>query len=168
MRIPWQTSAEVFGQILRRHGLEPDAIADVPLAWTAFEEFLQVELDGIVPGDDSDADGFIVQWGRWPWNGERPSLSFTRQLAIPDPDDPESQPSYWHVDLQMFFRDEPGLVGLDELNESSTGFSFDPVGPARTAELAATRAHYLGLYPQLHAIWRATPISSELTMNQAD
>jgi hypothetical protein len=165
--VPWQSSADVFGQILRRHGVEPDAVGDVDVAWTAFVEFLQVEVDGIVSGD-GDVDGFLVQWGCWPWNGNRPSLSFTRQLAIPDADDPEWQPSYWQVELQLTFRDEPDLAGLDELNESSTGFSFDPIGTARTAELAATREHYLRLYPQLQAIWRAVPIESELTLYQAD
>lgn len=168
MPISWRAGAEAFGQILREHGLDPDAIADVIVAWTAFEEFVQLEVDGIVSTDESDADGFIVQWGRWSWNGNRPSLSFTRQLAVPDPDDLFLQPSYWHVELEMTFQDEPSLAGLGELNESSTGFSFEPIGPERTAELAAIHTHYLGLYPELRALWRATPISSELAMYQAD
>jgi hypothetical protein len=168
MPVPWQSSAETFGQILRRLGLDSNAVADVALAWTAFAEFLQVEVDGIASSEGSDADGFIVQWGRWSWNDNLPALSFTRQLAIPDADDPAGQPSYWQVDLQMTFQDEPNLAGLDELNESDTGFSFDPVGPERTAELAAMHTHYLWLYPQLQAIWHAIPIKSELTMYQAD
>lgn len=168
MPISWRAGAEAFGQILREHGLAPDAIADVTVAWTAFEEFVKLEVDGIVSTDESDADGFIVQWGRWSWNGNRPSLSFTRQLAVPDPDDLFGQPSYWHVELEMTFQDEPSVAGLGELNESSTGFSFEPIGPERTAELAAIHTHYLGLYPELRALWRATPISSELAMYQAD
>jgi hypothetical protein len=96
-------------------------------------------VDGILPGDECDADGFIVQWGCWSCNDKRPALCFTRQLAIPDPDDPDGQPSYWQVELEMIFQDEASLEGLDELNESSTGFSFDPIGPARGAELAAVR-----------------------------
>jgi hypothetical protein len=168
MPIYWRSGAEVFGRQLREHGLEPDAVTDVEAAWEAFEEFLQTPVDGIVSGDDADADGFIVQWGSWSWNDKRPSLSFTRQLAIPDADDPEWQPSYWHVELEMTFQEEPGLAGLDELNESSSGFSFDPIGPARSAEVVALRDHYLGLYPQLQVLWHATPVSSKLSLFQAD
>jgi hypothetical protein len=168
MSVAWQSGAEALGQLLRRRGIEPDAVMDVEAAWTAFGEFVQTPVDGIVSGDDSDADGFIVQWGCWSWNDERPSLSFTRQLAVPDPEDPDGQPSYWHVELELIFQDEASLVGLDELNESDTGFSFDPVGPARDAELAALHDHYLGLYPQLRALWYATPVETKLSLHQAD
>lgn len=165
---PWQSTADVFGQVLRRHGLDPSAVTDVAEAWAAFAEFLQIEVDGILSPVDQDGDGFIVQWGRSSWNGYRPSLSFTRQLAIPDAEDPAWQPSYWQLDLAMTFEDQPGLAGLDELNESDTGFSFTPVGPERAAELTEMHKHYLGLYPQLQAMWNAKPITTELTMYQAD
>ncbi|OLB79915.1 MAG: hypothetical protein AUI14_08855 [Actinobacteria bacterium 13_2_20CM_2_71_6] len=151
-----------------KHGIEPDAVTNVEAAWAAFGEFLQTPVNGIVSADDSDADGFIVQWGRWSWNDKRPSLSFTRQLAVPDANDPGWQPSYWHVELEMTFQDEPSLVGLDALNESNSGFSFEPIGPARGVELTVTHDHYLGLYPQLQAIWRATPTGSKLSLYQAD
>jgi hypothetical protein len=117
---------------------------------------------------DEDGDGFIVQWGRWSRNDDRPSLSFSRQLAIPDADDPDSQPSLWHVDLAMTFEDEPELARIGQLNESSSGFSFTPIGPERAADLADLRTHYLGLYPQLQAVWNAKPIKTELTTYQAD
>jgi hypothetical protein len=47
MPIPWRSSAEVFAQILRRHGVDPNAVANIETAWRAFGEFLQVEVDGI-------------------------------------------------------------------------------------------------------------------------
>ena len=166
--MPWPSSVDVFGQVLRRHGVDPDAVADVGAAWAAFEEFLQIEVDGTVSPEDEDGDGFIVQWGRWSWNDNRPSLSFTRQLGIPDADDPHGQPSYWQIDLAMTFEDEPDLAGIDELNESDTGFSFTPIGPERAAELTELRTHDLGLYPQLQAIWNSRPIKTKLTMYQAD
>lgn len=71
-------------------------------------------------GEDCDADGFVIAWGRWPENANRPSLSLTRLLAIPDAEDPDWQPSYWYVDLEMTFPDSPSLAGLGELNESNT------------------------------------------------
>jgi hypothetical protein len=166
--VPWQSSAEVFGRLLRQHGVDPDAVADVHAAWAAFEEFLQTPLDGVVAGEDSDADGFIAQWGRWSWNENRPSLSFTRQLAIPDAEDPDWQPSLWQVELEMTFPDGPSLAGLDELNESSTGFSFEPIGTARSAEIASTRDHYLALYPQLRALFNTVPDKSTLSLQQVD
>jgi hypothetical protein len=166
MPIPWQSSAELFGRLLRTHGIEPDAVTDVEAAWAVFVDFVQTWVDGMVSGEDADADGFIVQWGCWPWSDGRPSLSFTRQLAVPDADDPDWQPSYWHVELQMVFSNELGFAGLDELNESDTGFSFDPIGPARRAELATLHDHYLAVYPELQAVWRTTPAASGLSLHE--
>ncbi|MEJ3745334.1 hypothetical protein WEI85_18830 [Actinomycetes bacterium KLBMP 9797] len=168
MTVAWQSSAEVFERLLRQRGIDPHSVNDVEAAWAAFEEFVQTPVNGILPGDDCDADGFIVQWGRWSWNDKRPALCFTRQLAVPDPEDPDGQPSYWQVELEMLFQDEASLEGLDELNESNSGFSFDPISPARGSELAALRDHYLGLYPQLCVLWRATPVESRLSLHQAD
>jgi len=45
-------------------------------AWRVFCAFLAVEVDGLETAPDSDADGFIVQWGRYSWNGGLPSLQF--------------------------------------------------------------------------------------------
>jgi hypothetical protein len=166
MSVSWQSSIEVFSRLLRQGGVDPDAVADVHAAWAAFEEFLQTQLDGVASGED--VDGFIVQWGRWSWNDNRPSLSFSRQLAIADAEDPDWQPSYWQVELEMTFPDAPSLADLDELNESSTGFSFDRIGPTRAAELASTRDHYLTLYPQLRTLFDSAPAKSSLSLQQVD
>ncbi|MFI6284399.1 hypothetical protein ACIBCM_06510 [Streptomyces sp. NPDC051018] len=55
-----RNSSELFALILRRHGLDPDVVDDVARAWSAFQEFVQVQTDGIEPAED-DGDGFIVQ-----------------------------------------------------------------------------------------------------------
>lgn len=73
MATHWKNSPETFALILRRHGLDPDAVDGVARAWSAFQEFVQVEIDGIEPAED-DGDGFIVQWGRWGWNDSRTGL----------------------------------------------------------------------------------------------
>jgi len=163
--IPWRSSPEVFAQILRRHGVDSAAVTDVEAAWRAFGEFLQVEIDGV--DRDPDSDGFIVQWGRYSWNEKRPSLSFTRQLAVAgsgDRDDPDWQLEYWQIDLQMCFDDEPDLLGLDSLNFQDTDFGFDPIGLPRTAALAEARAE-MERYPQLRTLWRMTPVSSDLSFD---
>lgn len=165
--MPWQSSLELFDRLLRRQGVDPGAVADVAAAWVAFEQFLETPMDGIASAGDCDADGFIVQWGRWSWNSNRPGLCFTRQLAIPD-EGFDSRPSYWQVELAIVFPDGPSLLGLDQLNESDTGFNFQPIGPARGVELAAIHDHYLGRYPQLRALFDATPDRSALSLTQAD
>jgi hypothetical protein len=162
--VSWQSSADVFSEILRRYGCEPQAIIEVDAAWAAFVAFMQTEIDGLVP-EDSDADGSIVQWGRSSGHDmRRPYLSFSRQLAVPDAVDPERQPSYWHVELQMTFDDGPGLTGIDELDEQNSGFDFDPIGPARAAGLVTTREHYLRPYPQLRVLWGLKPAGSDLAL----
>jgi hypothetical protein len=155
--IPWRSSPEAFARILRRHGVDPTAVTDVEAAWRAFGEFLQVEIDGIDTTPDSDADGFIVQWGRYSWNDKRPSLSFTRQLAVAGSGD---DPELWQIDLVMCFDD---LHGLDSLN---TGFVFDLAGPPLSAALAEVRAE-MERYPQLQAVWRMIPVSSDLSFEPA-
>ncbi|HTJ33825.1 MAG TPA: hypothetical protein VL738_11395 [Dactylosporangium sp.] len=175
MPVQWQLSADIFAQTLRRHGVDPGAVLDVEAAWRAFGEFLQVDFDGLDP--DPDADGFIVQWGRYNWNGERLALSFTRQLAVlddeddpdpddPDPDDTDRPQALWQIHLELRFADEPDLVGLDGLETQDTGFAFDPIGPERAAALAAARTE-MERHPQLRAIWRATPVSSTLSFDYA-
>lgn len=122
--VTWQSSADAFTEILRRHGVDPDAVANIEAAWRAFMEFAQLTLDGLDPTPDSDADGVIVQWGRWSWAGDRPGLSFTRQLVVADPDrsdDAVEQPELWHVDLEMTFDDASELNGLDSLDTQDTG-----------------------------------------------
>lgn len=168
MPIPWRSSADAFAQILRQHGVEPDAIRDVEAAWEAFGEFLQVEIAGI-EGPENDGDGFIVEWGRWDWNDDQPALSFGRQLAVTEPDgrdDPHWQPEYWKVELQLIFGEDPAWADLDSVGHQDTGFDFDGIGAPRTAALGRIR-HFMESYPQLAAMWRAEPTRSDLTLDRA-
>lgn len=170
MPVPWRSSTEVFAQYLTSHGLDAAYVVDVEAAWQAFSEFLQMEIDGIDPDADSDADGFIVQWGRYSWNGHRPSLTFTRQLAIFGVDgreDPCVDPEYWQLSLEMRFDAGGDLTGIDALPEQDTGFNFAPIGPHRHATMAEMRTH-MERHPQLQAAWRAKPTESELTFDRAE
>lgn len=78
----WRSAADELAHALRRHGVDPDVVTDVRMAWIAFREFAQVEFSGLDPTPESDADGLIAQWGRYSWNDHKLSLSFTRQLAV--------------------------------------------------------------------------------------
>jgi hypothetical protein len=169
MPIDWRSSAETLARLLHSHGAGADDIADVETAWQAFSEFLQVEIAGLDPDPDSDADGFIVQWGRYSWNHRRPSLTFARQLAVvvESCDHPDRQPELWQVNLEMLFDDSPDLVGIDALPRQDTGFDFAPIGPKRRAAVAELRTA-LARNPPLQAAWRATPVTSELTLDRAD
>ncbi|MEU7570496.1 hypothetical protein [Micromonospora sp. NPDC049240] len=165
MHIPWRTSLDVIAETLRRHGIEPASVTNVEPAWVAFAEFLQLDIDGIDPAPDSDADGFIIQWGRRSWNDDRLILTFTRQLAIADVgdhDDPYWQPELWQLDLEMAFEDEADLIGLDSLDVHNTGFEFGPTGPVRAAALADARAKAQRHAP-VRAAWIAAPTSSGLS-----
>lgn len=169
MPVPWRSSTEAFADMLRRHGVDPSGVTDVDAAWRAFGEFLQLEVDGLDPRPESDADGFIVQWGRNSWNNGQLSLTLTRQLAVadgPDLDDPYWQPEYWQLELTMCFDDEPSLIGLDTLEIQDTDFDFGPVGPGRAAALAEMRAD-MERYPQLRAALAATPVRSSLSLERA-
>lgn len=136
--MPWRRSADEFTRILRKHGQEPPAVTDVAAAWRAFREFLDVEIEGLVPGPD--VDGFIVQWGRYSWHGGRQCVSFTRQLAVPScSGDP--RPDYWQVDLTLVFDDAAGLAVLEGDHQSDTGFYFRPVGPHRDDAVAEAGRH---------------------------
>lgn len=162
--VPWRRSADLFAQILSRHGLEPIAVTDVATAWRAFREFLQTEVEGLTPEPDADVDGFIVQWGRYSWHGRRLCVSFTRQLAVPgdcDCGDLHEQHDYWQVDLTLVFNDAAGLAVLDSGYESDTGFYFEPAGARRDA--AITEAER---YQQLQAALRATALHSTLSFER--
>ncbi|MEU1964132.1 hypothetical protein ABZ541_03135 [Micromonospora sediminicola] len=173
MPVPWWSSAEVFAQHLAGPGVDTTDVVnvvDVEAAWLAFGEFLQVEVDGVDPYPASDADGFIVQWGSYSWNGYHPSLTFTRQFAIAGTDDQPgswTDPEYWQVSLEMCFEDGPDLTGIAALPEQDTGFNFAPVGPRRQAALAKMRST-LEQHSQLRAAWRTKPAISSLTIERAD
>ncbi|WP_351226830.1 hypothetical protein [Streptomyces sp. NPDC002133] len=168
MPIPWRSSAEVFAQMLRQRGVEPDAVHDVNAAWDAFAEFLQIGIAGIEsPGNDGD--GFIVEWGEWDWNDDQPALSFGRLLAVNDDggrDGPHWQPEYWKVELQLIFGDDPAWADLDSLGHQDTGFDYGAIGASRTAALGEMR-RFIESYPQLTAMWRAEPARSDLTLERA-
>ncbi|MFR9780108.1 hypothetical protein ACL02O_29130 [Micromonospora sp. MS34] len=165
MHIPWRTSLDAFAEIMRRHGVDPDTVTDVEAAWGAFAEFLQLDIAGIDPTPDSDADGFIIQWGRRSWSDNRLILTFTRQLAIADVgdrDDPYWQPELWQLDLEMAFDDEADLIGLDSFDVHDTGFEFAPTGPLRAAALADTWAT-AQQHASVRAAWITAPASSGLS-----
>ncbi|MFI5613458.1 hypothetical protein [Amycolatopsis sp. NPDC051903] len=167
--IAWRTAAHAFERILREHGAQPDAVTDVEVAWDAFAEFLQTGLAGVAPAGE-DGDGFIVQWGRRSWAGNRLHLALTRQLAVLEDGDAEGsdwQTELWHVELQLAFDDEPALIALEPaLAAVDTGFRFDPIGPPRAAALAEGRTQALR-QALVRALWTATPVSSALTFARA-
>ncbi|GAA1645255.1 hypothetical protein [Actinoplanes couchii] len=170
MAIAWRDSPEALVEILRRRGLDPDRVDNVEAAWAAFGEFLREPIDGLEPDPDSDADGFIVQWGRYGWHDRLPSLSFTRQYAVnmratwTEPD--WYQPEHWHVNLTLVFPDAPALADLGQLNVQDTGFDFSPPGAER--DHAIREAEWeMNHYPTLRALWKSVPSSSAVTLDQA-
>lgn len=167
MPIPWKSSVDVFAQILRQHGVEPNAVHEVNAAWDAFGEFLRIEVEGI-ERPENDGDGFIAEWGRWGWNDHQPALSFGRHVAVTgtgERDDPYWQPEYWKVELQLIFAEDPAWVDLDSLGRQDTGFDFDAIGAPRTARLGAMR-RFMESYPELAAMWRTKPTRSALTLER--
>lgn len=171
MGIAWRESPEDLVGLLRLHGLTPDRVDNVEIAWKAFREFLAQPVDGLEPGLDSDADSFIVQWGRYSWHDRLPSLSFTRQFAV---DAQETwtetdryQPEMWQVSLDLVFADAPALADLDKLDVQDTGFNFSPPGPARNHAIG--RAEWtVQHHPTLQALWASTPVHSAVTLDRAD
>lgn len=158
----------MFARILRQRVVEPDAVGDVDAAWRAFGQFLQTEVGGIEP-PENDGDGFIAEWGRWDWNDDQPSLSFGRLLAVNDADDrddPDWQPEYWKVELQLIFAEDPAWADLDSLGHRDTGFDYAEIGAVRTAALKEMR-RFIESYPQLAAMWQAVPTRSGLTLERA-
>ena len=163
----WRQAADVLQRTLRRHGLDDaTAVTSVPAAWAAFKELAQIEFSGLDPQPESDRDGIIVQWGRYSWNDHRYSVSFTRQFAVvdegDDPTDPEWQPCYWQVQLDLLFDDEP-QVSASAAAASNTGFYFDPPGAARDSALGDIEEH-----EQLAAVMPLTPVASTLRLDPTD
>ncbi|MGI5522459.1 hypothetical protein ACQEUX_16090 [Micromonospora sp. CA-259024] len=171
MGIAWRNSPEELVGLLRRHGLTPERVDNVEAAWKAFREFLAQPVDGLEPGSDSDADGFIVQWGRYSWHDRLPSLSFTRQFAV---DVRETwtetdwyQPEYWQVSLDLVFPDAPALADLDRLNVRNTGFDFNPPGPQRDHAIGEAEWEVQHC-PTVQALWASIPLRSAVTLGRAD
>ncbi|SDS92389.1 hypothetical protein [Actinoplanes derwentensis] len=143
---------ETFDRLLLNHHVHPENLGDVESAWLAFTEFTQTEIDHLDPAATTEADGFIVQWGRYSWIDRTAALTFTRRLALLTDDGP----GCWQVSLDMRF------PGFHTLPTGDTGLDFTPVGPGRAAALAQIRATIKSL-PQLYALWRAVPRRSTLT-----
>ena len=81
-------------------------------------------------------------------------------------DAPDRQPEYWKVELQLVFGEDPAWAALDSLGHQDTGFDYDEIGMPRTVALGEMR-RFIESYPQLAAMWRAEPIRSNLTLEQA-
>ena len=136
MGVGWRDSPEVLARLLRERGQDPDQVTNVEAAWQAFRSFLGYPIEGLEPDPDSDADGFIVQWGRYYGSDHRhPSLTFTRQFAVDVSatwtESDWYQPEYWQVNLDLAFDDAPALADVDQLEVTDTGFDFSPPGPGR-------------------------------------
>ena len=171
MGVGWRDSRAVLARLLREHGQDPGRVTNVEAAWQAFRSFLATPIDGLEPGPGSDADGFIVQWGRYEWNDRRPSLTFTRQMAV----DVRAtwtasgwyQPEYWQLDLELVFDDAPALADVDQLEAQDTGFDFSPPGPEQDHAFRAVERE-IQQYPTLQALWASTPVRSSLNLDNAD
>ncbi|MFJ5138958.1 hypothetical protein [Streptomyces sp. NPDC088707] len=168
MSISWRTSAAVFEQLLGRHGVTAGACI-MEAAWAAFEEFVQVPLEGI-EGPEDDGDGFIVEWGVWDWTQNQPALSLGRLLAVNEDGDRQDQhwqPQYWKVAFQACFAEDPAWADLRINGAGDSGFDHAAIGEPRADALAQTR-HFIDQDPLLSAMWRSAPIDIEVTLDRAD
>jgi hypothetical protein len=167
----WRESLEVFAGLLREHGQDHAHVSDGESAWQAFSSFLACPVDGLEPGPDTDADGFILQWGRYGWNNTQPSLTFTRQFAVDVratwTEQDWYQPEYWKVELDLIFNDEPALAGIDQSGSGNTGFDFSP--PVTALQRALRDAEQkVRNYPALRTLWESIPARSSLHLHSAD
>lgn len=171
MRVGWRDSREVLARLLREHGQDPSRVTNVEAAWQAFRSFLASTIDGLEPGPDSDGDGFIVQWGRHGWNNRRPSLTFTRQMAVDAratwAESDWYQPEYWQVNLELIFDDTSALADVDQLEVQDSGFDFSSPGPEQDRAFREVEWE-IQQYPTLQALWASTPVRSSLTLDNAD
>ena len=169
--VAWRDSPEVLARLLREHGQDPNRVSNVEAAWQAFRSFLACPVDGLDPGPDSDADGFIVQWGRYGWNDMRPTLTFTRQFAVDVrttwTESDWYQPEYWQVNLELVFDDAPALADVGQLEVQDSGFDFSPPGPAQDHAFSEVEWE-VQQYPTLQALWTSTPVQSSLDIDYAD
>jgi hypothetical protein len=159
--VDWRAGPDLLASILRQHGQAPDAITDTMAAWTAFAEFTQTKVAGIDTQPDFDSDGFILQWGRWSWNDHRPSMSFTRQVAVPCEDGQfEGLVEFWQIELVLFYEDSEVLSSH---SDQDTGFYFSNGDEEWQVALAEAQD-----FPPLQAVAKTTPVSSSLTLEHAD
>jgi hypothetical protein len=153
--VDWQAGPNLLASILRRHGQALDAMTDTITVWTAFAEFAQTKLAGIDARPDSDADGFILQWGRWSWNNNRPSMSFIRQVAVPCEGDQSGDcVELWQIELVLFYEDS---VMLSSHSDQTMGFYF----PKHDEEWKAVLIR-AGDFPPLLAVATMAPVGSSM------
>lgn len=169
MGLLWRDAGQTLASLLRRYGVDPDRVHDVAAAWQAFTEFLALPVDGLEPVEN-DADGFLVQWGRYSWNDRLPSLTFTRQFAVDVRDAWAGkdwyQPEIWQVNLEMVFPDTPELAGLGRPVPADTGLDFSAPGPKRDRAIRAV-AQRLTQHAALQAAWASSPARSCVTLDDA-
>ncbi|MEU4623454.1 hypothetical protein AB0G04_26210 [Actinoplanes sp. NPDC023801] len=169
MGLLWRDAAQVLADRLRRRGVDPGRVHDVEAAWQAFTEFLALPVDGLEPVEE-DADGFLVQWGRYSWNDRLPGLCFTRQFAVDVREEWAGkdwyQPEIWQVNLDMVFADTPELAELGRPVPADTGLNFSPPGPERDRAVRAVRQR-LAQHPALQAAWTSSPARSCVTLDDA-
>ena len=100
----------------------------------------------------------------------RPSLTFTRQLAVDvratwtEPD--WYQPKYWQVNLMLVFDDAPALADVGKLGGVNSGFNFRPPGLAQDHAFRDVERK-IQQYPALRALWAGTPATTSVTTHQA-
>jgi hypothetical protein len=165
--IPWPRAGDFLRSVLRDRGLDPDLVESTEAAWHAFCAFLATDVDGLDSAYDTEADGFIVQWGRYSWNDKLPTLDFTRQLAV---DISAGQDAFeigraalWQVSLQIVFPDHPAL---DQLETRDTGFYFVRTGPQMDSAQREVR-QTVDLSPTLRTLWASKPLKSSVDQEQA-
>ncbi|MEU4428752.1 hypothetical protein AB0F81_49770 [Actinoplanes sp. NPDC024001] len=165
----WRDAAQMLAGRLRRYGVDPGHVHDVAVAWQAFTEFLALPVDGLEPVEN-DADGFMVQWGRYSWNDRLPGLSFTRQFAVDVRDAWAGkdwyQPEIWQVSLDMVFPDTPELAQFGRPGPADTGLDFSAPGPERDRAVRAVEQR-LTQDPTLRAAWASRPARSSVTLDEA-
>lgn len=171
MGVGWRDSLKALAASLREHGQDPGHVTNVEAAWQAFRSFLASPVDGLQPDPDSDADGFIVQWGRYGWNDRCPSLTFTRHMAVDvrasGTESDWYQPEYWQLNLELIFADVPELADIDELEVHDTGFHFSPPGPEQDRAFREVERE-IQQYPPLQALWDSAPVRTNLNLDHAD
>jgi hypothetical protein len=148
MSISWRSSAAEFERILGSHGVAAGACT-MEAAWAAFEEFVQVPVEG-GEGPEDDGDGFIVEWGVWDWTGNRPALSLGRLIAVNedgDRRDPYWQPQYWRWSSRLASpRTLPGRTCTSAVAETVVSITLPSVSRERrrsrlrAASLTRTRS----------------------------
>ncbi|GAA0247618.1 hypothetical protein [Cryptosporangium japonicum] len=155
--VSWRSSADQLDQAIHAGCGDAGLGTDIEAAWSVFGEFTQTEFAGV--DTEADSDGVIVQWGRYRWNGFRPSLTFTRQLATVG--------ELWQINLELRFDDHVGLAGLDGLPRHDTGWTFAPIGPLRSAALVDLRA-VAERHSPVRQAWQLRAVSRTITLDRAD